>query len=124
MSHVLVLEDELGFQALLGEVLGQAGHTVVAAHTAAEALVRVAERAFDLLLIDQRLPGLTGLEFLDCYRSAGHQAPVIVMTSHAELPVVVGALRLGAVDFLIKPFGLEALLPLVEHCLRPAAAGP
>ena len=120
MSQLLILEDEDGFQRLLSEVLGQAGHTVAAARSAAEALRCVAEQSLDLLLVDNHLPGPSGLEFLDRFRAAGHQAPVIMMTAHADVPVVVGAMRLGAVDFLIKPFGLEALLPLVERCLATA----
>jgi DNA-binding NtrC family response regulator len=121
MCHLLLLEDEDGFQTLLAEVLGRAGHTVVAARSGDEGLRRVAEQPFDLLLIDYRLPGLTGLDFLERFRAAGHQAPVIMMTGYAEVPVVVGAMRLGAVDFLIKPFGLETLPPLVARCLEPGA---
>ena len=124
MSTLLLLEDEDGFQSLLSTVLGQAGHTVVAARSGAEGLQRVAEQTFDLLLLDHHLPGGTGLEFLQRFRAAGHQAPVILMTAFAEVPVVVGAMRLGAVDFLTKPFGLETLLPLVERSLGHAAAAP
>lgn len=121
MSHLLILEDEDGFQSLLAEVLGEAGHTVVAAGSGLEGLRHVAEQPFDLLLIDNHMPGLSGLEFLERFRAAGHDAPVIMMTAFAELPVVVDAMRLSAVDFLIKPFGLEALLPLVERSLANAA---
>jgi DNA-binding response OmpR family regulator len=124
VSRLLILEDEPGFQALLGQVLGQAGHAVVAARTGAEGLAQVAAQPFDLLLVDHHLPGLTGLEFLRRYRAAGHQAPVILMTAFAEVPVVVGAMRLGAVDFLTKPFELDTLLPLVDRCLRRAPAAP
>ena len=124
MSGVLILEDEDGFQALLAEVLGHAGHTVVGARTGDEGLLRVAEQSFDLLLVDNHMPGLAGLAFLELYRAAGHQAPVIVMTAFADVPVVVGAMRLGAVDFLIKPFGIDTLLPLVDRCLRLAQAAP
>ena len=121
MSHLLILEDEDGFQSLLADVLGAAGHTVVAAHTGDEGLDRVAEQPFDLLLVDNHMPGLTGVEFLQRFPAAGHLAPVIVMTAFPDLPVVVDAMRLSAVDFLIKPFNLDAVLPLVETCLSRAA---
>lgn len=125
MSRVLVLEDEAGFQALLSEVLGGAGHEVMCAASGAEALKLVAANTFDLLLLDYRLPGETGLEFLENFRMAGQMTPVIIMTAFAEVPVVVEAMRLGAVDFLVKPFSLDTLLPLVERSLRNApAAGP
>jgi DNA-binding NtrC family response regulator len=117
---VLVLEDEAGFQALLSEVLGGAGHEVLCAESGAEAMKLMATNTFDLLLLDFRLPGETGLDFLEHFRMAGQQAPVIIMTAFAEVPVVVEAMRLGAVDFLVKPFSLDTLLPLVERCLRNA----
>lgn len=120
MSQILVLEDELGFQALLSEVLGGAGHSVTQAQSAVEALNLARTQAFDLLLIDNRMPGLSGLEFLKLFRADGHEAPVIVMTAYAEVPVVVEAMRLGVVDFLVKPFSIDDLLPLVERSLRAA----
>jgi len=102
--------------------LGEAGHQVTSALSGAEALALVQNQPFDLLLIDNRLPGLSGLEFLERFRAAGQQTPVIIMTAYAEVPVVVEAMHLGAVDFLVKPFGIETILPLVERCLRPRAA--
>jgi len=122
MGRILVLEDEAGFQTLLADILGEAGHQVTSALSGAEALALVQNQPFDLLLIDNRLPGLSGLEFLERFRAAGQQTPVIIMTAYAEVPVVVEAMHLGAVDFLVKPFGIETILPLVERCLRPRAA--
>ena len=124
MSRILVLEDETGFQTLLADILSEAGHQVTPALSGAEALALVQNQQFDLLLIDNRMPGLSGLEFLERFRTAGWQTPVIIMTAYAEVPVVVEAMHLGAVDFLVKPFGIETILPLVERCLRPRAAPP
>ncbi len=121
MSRVLVLEDELGFQTLLTEVLGGAGHEVVSAQSGAVALDLAAERPFDLLLVDNRMPGISGLEFLKRFRAIDPHAPVIIMTAYADVPVVVEAMRLGVIDFLVKPFSLDSLLPLVERSLRAAA---
>jgi DNA-binding NtrC family response regulator len=122
VSRILVLEDEPGFQALLGEVLGGAGHEVLPARSGEEALALAANQTFDLLLVDYRMPGMSGLDFLKRFRDLGQPAPVIVMTAYADVPVVVEAMRLGAVDFLVKPFGLDSLLPLVERCLLASAA--
>ena len=121
MSRVLVLEDELGFQTLLTEVLGGAGHEVVSAQSGAVALDLAAERPFDLLLVDNRMPGISGLEFLKRFRAIDPHAPVIIMTAYADVPVVVEAMRLGVIDFLVKPFSLDSLLPLVERSLHAAA---
>ena len=121
MSRVLVLEDEIGFQTLLTEVLGGAGHDVVSAQSGSAALGLVTEQPFDLLLVDNRMPGISGLEFLKSFRAMDAQTPVIIMTAYADVPVVVAAMRLGVIDFLVKPFGLDSLLPLVDRSLRAAA---
>ncbi len=122
MSRILVLEDEPGFQQLLAEVLGEAGHEVLAATSGQQALDLVEQQRPDLLLVDNRMPGLWGMEFLKRYREAGNEQPAIIMTAYADVPVVVDAMRLGAADFLVKPFGIDALMPLVDRYLQPATA--
>jgi two-component system response regulator AtoC len=118
VSAILILEDEEGFQTLLTEILSHAGYQVTSARSGAEALEIVQRQAFDLLLLDNRLPGITGLEFLKQFREAGYHTPVIIMTAYADAPLVVQAMRLGAVDFLVKPFRIETVLPLIERCLQ------
>ncbi len=118
MSRILILEDEAGFQLLLTEILTRAGYQVVSARSGLEALKLVANQKVDLLMIDNRMPGMTGLEFLKLLRAADDWSPVIVMTAYADVPVVVESMRLGALDFLVKPFEIETVVPLVEHCLH------
>ena len=118
MHRILILEDEVGFQLLLTEILTRAGYQVVSAHSGLEALQYVANQKVDLLIIDNRMPGMTGLEFLKLLRAAEDWSPVIVMTAYADVPVVVESMRLGALDFLVKPFDIETVVPLVEHCLQ------
>jgi DNA-binding response OmpR family regulator len=122
VGHILVVEDEAGFQTLLSEALSRAGHQVTAAYTGLEGLDLIRQQAFDLLLIDNRLPGLSGLALLQQLRAMGQSVPVIIMTAYADVPIVVEAMRLQAVDFLVKPFHLETLLPRVERYLRAAAS--
>ena len=121
MSRLLVLEDEAGFQNLLRDVLAGAGHDVVSAQTGLEALGLAADSPFDLLLVDNRMPGITGLEFVKRFREMDPRAPVIMMTAYADVEVVVAAMRLGVNDFLVKPFDLRTLLPMMERLLRSAA---
>ena len=128
MSRILVLEDDNGFRAVLSEVLTDAGHQAVLAQSGAEAIEQVKSQPFDLLLIDNRMPGISGFEFLQWVRTAGYQTPVIIMTAYADVPAVVSSMRLGAMDFLTKPFSpIHSLLPVVERCLTAsprASAGP
>ncbi len=118
MSRILILEDEAGFQLLLTEILTRAGYQVVSARSGLEALKLVSNQKVDLLMIDNRMPGMTGLEFLKLLRAADDWSPVIVMTAYADIPVVVESMRMGALDFLVKPFDIETVVPLVERCLH------
>jgi len=123
MGRILILEDEPGFQLILTEHLKDAGHQVAQAWDGTEALDLIQFEAFDLLLLDNRMPGMTGLEFLQRAREQGVQTPAIVMTAYADIPVVVESMQLGALDFLPKPFRpVQSLLPMVERCMQAAAA--
>jgi two-component system response regulator HydG len=121
MSAILILEDELVYQMMLAEVLGEAGYQVTPAHSGNEALKIIQQQQFDLFLIDNRLPGMSGLDFLRAVRGAGNQAPAIIMTAYVDVPTVVESMRLSAADFLVKPFSINALLPMVDRYLHPEA---
>ena len=128
MSRILVLEDDAGFRAMLSEVLTEAGYQAVLAQSGAEAMEQIKSQPFDLLLVDNRMPGISGFEFLQWARTTGYETPVIIMTAYADVPAVVSSMRLGAMDFLTKPFSpIHSLLPVVERCLKAsprASAGP
>jgi DNA-binding NtrC family response regulator len=119
LAAILVVEDEPSFQVLLAEALGGAGHEVVPAGTSEAGLSLGAERPFDLVLLDYRMPGISGIDFLRTFRIGHPNTPVVVMTGFADVPVVVEAMRLGALDFLLKPINIRTLLPVVERWLRP-----
>jgi DNA-binding NtrC family response regulator len=123
-KRILVLDDERGFQLLLSEILTKAGYHVECAGSAEEALKLTAAQKMDLLFIDNRMPGMSGLEFLRLLRSTNDWTPAIIMTAYADMPVVVDSIRLGARDFLIKPFQIETVIPLVEQCLDTSAQIP
>jgi two-component system response regulator AtoC len=120
-SRILILEDEPGFQFLLTEVLSQGGYRILSARSGQEALELVVKHKVDLLMIDNRMPGMSGLDFLKLLRAADDWTPVIVMTAYADVPVVVESMRLGALDFLVKPFQIDTVIPLVERCLRTSS---
>lgn len=69
------------------------------------------------LIVDVRMPGLSGLDLQHCLRERGYTLPVIVISGHADVPMAVRALKAGALDFLEKPFASAVLIPLIDKAL-------
>jgi DNA-binding NtrC family response regulator len=119
-GRVLVVDDEAGMRAGLAEVLRRGGFAVEDAATAEDALERLTAGAPDLLVTDLRLPGRSGVELLRELRNRGIGVPVVVITAHGTIEDAVAAMKLGAVDFLAKPFSPGDLLHLVTRTLERA----
>jgi two-component system response regulator AtoC len=114
MSRILVVEDEALIRGELRRLLARAGHDVAEAGSVAEAITEHAPLdSFDLVLTDLRLPGQPGIDMI----SLCSPAPVMVMTSYATVKSAVEAMKLGAVDYLAKPFDHDELLLLVDRVL-------
>ena len=113
---ILVVEDEAKLRRVIELQLASLGFDVELAATAEEG-IRMAERA-DLILTDLRLPGMDGIALLDAVRSQNAQVPVIVMTAFGTVENAVEAMKLGAADFLLKPFSLDHLLTIVNKALE------
>ena len=119
MAHVLVVDDEVDFLPLLTTVLARAGHEVVQATSAGQALDQIATTPFDLLIVDNWMPGMTGIEMLREARLRGDRTPAIVMTAYAEVENVVDAMRLGVKEFLLKPFEINRrFVSTVNRCMQ------
>jgi DNA-binding NtrC family response regulator len=122
--RILVVDDEPAMRAGLGEVLGRGGFAVEQAATAEEALEKLQAGSVDLLVTDLRLPGMSGLDLIREARGAGIETGAIVITAHGTVEDAVAAMKLGAFDFLTKPFSPTDLLHLATRALgdrRPAA---
>ncbi len=115
MSRILVVEDEPLIRAELRRLLTRAGHEVAEAGSVAQATTEQTPLdAFDLVLTDLRLPGPPGMELIP----AAAPAPVVVMTSYATVKSAVEAMKMGAVDYLPKPFNHDELLLVVDRVLE------
>jgi DNA-binding NtrC family response regulator len=114
--RILIVEDEDKLRRVLELQLQSAGFEVEKAGTAEEGL-RLADRA-DLILTDLKLPGMDGLELLAQLRRQSLLAPVIVMTAFGTVEAAVEAMKMGAVDFLPKPFSLDHLMAVVNKALE------
>ena len=115
MAEILVVDDEIGIRELLSEILGDEGHTVHLAESAAQARAYCQGSHPDLVLLDIWMPDTDGVTLLKEWSSRGELTmPVIMMSGHATIDTAVEATRIGAMDFLEKPITLQKLLRAVE----------
>ncbi|MDP4003323.1 response regulator FixJ [Methylobacterium sp. NEAU K] len=115
---VHVVDDDPAMRDSVGFLLDTAGFTVALYEDAASLLDRIAKCAQGCILTDIRMPGIDGLELLRRLRAAGHRLPVVMMTGHGDVPLAVEAMKLGACDFIEKPFEEEALLQALRSALE------
>jgi two-component system response regulator HydG len=114
MSRVLVIDDDAGVRESMRRMLSQAGFTVRVAETGEEGFELAREGAFDVVLSDMRMPGLSGLDVLRQLRDVRVDASFIIMTGFGTVDTAVEAMKLGAVDFVQKPFFRDELLMRVR----------
>jgi DNA-binding NtrC family response regulator len=117
----LVVDDEESVRTFLAELLGSAGYQVRCAGSGAQALEMLEGGSFDAVLLDVVMPEMSGLEVLRSYRSAGGTAPVIVLSALAGADDAVRALKMGASDYLAKPFGNDELEDVLARALGTRA---
>jgi DNA-binding NtrC family response regulator len=119
-SAVLVVDDEEGMRNFLTKTLAPRCGQVLAAGSAEAGEALVAQQRFDLIVLDISLPGKPGLAWLRELREAGNSCEVILITAFADLDTAIEALRIGASDFILKPFRVTQLLNAVKHSLERA----
>lgn len=115
--RVLVVDDERPTRLLLEKELPRAGYAVTSAESGEGALEQVRIQDFDVILLDLKMPGIGGMEALRRIRESGAAAEVVILTGHPDVDSAITAMKLGAYDYLIKPFKLVEL----EEVLRRAA---
>ena len=119
-ASVLLVEDNVDLAAAIAHTLRVAAYDVVVAHSGEDALRRAALERPDLVILDLMLPDLDGFEVLRRMREPGPATPVLILTARSQEVDKVMGLRLGADDYLTKPFGVLELLARVEALLRRA----
>ncbi|HTY04273.1 MAG TPA: response regulator [Rhodocyclaceae bacterium] len=119
MAQVLVVDDEIGIRELLSEILTDEGHDVRVAENAAAAKAARDEMRPDLVLLDIWMPDMDGITLLKEWSAGGQLTmPVIMMSGHGTIDTAVEATKVGALDFLEKPIGMQKLLAAVSHGLE------
>ena len=115
---VLVIDDEPGVRDLIGEALSLSEITAVQAADGLEALSLLRRERFDLLILDINMPKLDGLALLEKLRTEGMSVPVLMLSARADKSDINQGLRIGADDYLTKPFSIEELVLRVKAILR------
>jgi DNA-binding NtrC family response regulator len=118
MATILYVDDEPAIGLILEDTLERAGHATVGAHSVPEALQALAKGNIDLIISDYRMPGLTGLEFLELLQQEGYDVPLIMLTGYATIEHAVAAIKAGAVDYITKPVRPEQLELSVAQALE------
>ncbi len=121
LARVLVADDEPSIRFVLRETLEAEGHHVVDVASGDDALAALASDSFDLAFFDIRMPGPSGLELLDQIQAMGSNVSVVIITAQNTFENAVDAMKRGALDYLVKPFSTEEVLPLVEKAIRARA---
>lgn len=115
--YLLIVDDQLGVRRLLFEAFTEEGYDVAMAASGLEAIARVKERLPNLILMDMKMPGMNGLEALQEIKKFYPQVLVIMMTAYGELEIVAEAMKIGAREYIPKPFDLNDLRTLVKSVL-------
>lgn len=116
-----VIDDDEAVRQSLAFLLATVGHTVhehASARQFVEAGLPLADLAASCIITDVRMPGMTGIDLLHHLKEKGSTVPVIVVTGHGDVPLAVEAMKLGAADFLEKPFDDVAILDTVTSALE------
>jgi two-component system, OmpR family, alkaline phosphatase synthesis response regulator PhoP len=123
-ASILYVEDEEALRMTVGDRLHNEGYTVEYATNGDEAFEKATLRGFDILLLDAMLPGRDGFSVCRDIRQAGLITPIIMLTARAQIADKVNGLKIGADDYLTKPFHMQELIARIEALLRRAPIRP
>src|SRR5438874_6917303 len=119
-GKVYVIDDDEAMRESLDFLLGSADFDVTMFESAHQFLDAVSGIEFGCVLSDVRMPGIDGIELLKRLKAAHRAFPVLIMTGHGDVPLAVEAMKLGAVDFLEKPFEDDRLIGMIDAALKHA----
>jgi len=119
-GHVYVIDDDEAMRDSLNFLLDAAGFGVTLFDNAQSFLDALPGLAFGCVVSDVRMPGLDGIELLKRMKAQHSPFPILIMTGHGDVPLAVEAMKLGAIDFLEKPFEDDRLIAMIESAIRQA----
>jgi two-component system sensor histidine kinase/response regulator len=116
-GRLLVVDDEAPLMTALGHTLRDEGYAVTGVTSGAEAIAALSRGPFDLIMTDLMMPQMDGITLLTEALVIDPGLAVIVMTGHGSIPSAVSAMKAGAIDYILKPFKLSVMLPVLERAL-------
>lgn len=119
-GKIYVIDDDEAMRDSLNFLLDSAGFHVTLFESAQNFLDRLAGLEFGCVVSDVRMPGIDGIEMLKRMKASQSTFPILIMTGHGDVPLAVEAMKLGAVDFLEKPFEDDRLIGMIEAAIRQA----
>jgi two-component system, LuxR family, response regulator FixJ len=119
-GKVYVIDDDDAMRDSLNFLLESAGFSVTLFESALKFLDALPSLDFGCVVSDVRMPGLDGIELLKRMKADNTRFPIVIMTGHGDIPLAVEAMKLGAVDFLEKPFEDDRLIGMIEAAIRQA----
>ncbi len=117
MAHILIVDDEAKMRHILRIMLEMKGYKVDEAGDGIEALEKIKETPYDLVIADIKMPRMDGMELLKAIQEMDYPIPVVFITAYGSIESAVEAMRAGAVDYITKPFEEEKILLTVERAL-------
>ena len=118
MPKVYVIDDDAAMRDSLNFLLDAANFEVALFESATNFLEMLPRLEFGCVVSDVRMPGIDGIELLKRMKSLDNRFPIVIITGHGDVPLAVEAMKLGAVDFLEKPFEDDRLIGLIEAAIR------
>lgn len=122
-TQILIVEGDADLNTIMATRLVKAGYSCTQAYSGSEAILQLAVNTFDLVITDLMLPGINGETLVDTLRSQGSHIPVLVTSARVSSADKVALLRLGADDYVAKPFDLDEFEARVAALLRRAGTG-
>ncbi len=118
MASILIVDDDAHLRQSFEKLLSQEGHTVRTAASGEAALALVGSQQFDLVIMDVRMPGMNGLDTFQAMRKIEPKLPVIIMTAFGTTETAIEATKMGAFDYVLKPFEIPEVLLVIEQALE------
>lgn len=115
MKIILIIDDQPGIRMLLSELFRREGHETILAVNGLEAFYQLEQVEPDCILLDMKMPGMTGIEVLKKIKKEWPHIPVMMMTAYGEDDLLTEAIELGAIKYFIKPFDIYEVRDAVNH---------